>query len=309
MYKVLVIGGSYFMGRVFNILASRTGKYDIRVINRGRYTLNLENVVEMHFDRHNTAMIRGIVPDDNYDAIIDFCAYEPGDIYNFVGSMLNKPSQYIYISTASVYDPYAPAPVNENSPVATRFGTDENSVYVEKKLKLEEELKYTCEHTVWRNMRNMAYTILRPTFVYGPFNYAPREPMYFQNIIKGNPIPHPTDAAAKFQFVYVKDIARMIMAAIGNEKAYNQIFNLAAPDELDYNSFLAELEKANGGKVDIIPMTCAEIAQQQVPLPFPMQYDELYDGSKIVDTLGVGYTPFTDAFKETFDIYMKAMRG
>ena len=32
-----------------------------------------------------------------------------------------------------------------------------------------------------------------------------------------------------------------------------------------------------------------------------MQYDELYYGSKIVDTLGVGYTPFTDAFKETFD--------
>jgi NAD-dependent deacetylase len=68
--------------------------------------------------------------------------------------------------------------------------------------------------------------------------------MYFQNIINGTPIPHPTDAAAKFQFVYVKDIARMIIAAIGNEKAYNQIFNLAAPDELDYNSFLAELEKA-----------------------------------------------------------------
>ena len=36
---------------------------------------------------------------------------------------------------------------------------------------------------------------------------------------------------------------------------------------------------------------------------------KLLDGSKIVETLGVGYTPFTEAFKETFDIYMKAMRG
>lgn len=303
MYKILVLGGSYFMGRVFNILASRTGDYSIRVINRGRYALNLENVVEMHFDRHNTGMIRGIVPADTFDAIIDFCAYEPGDIYSFVSNMLTKTHQYIYVSTASVYDPYAPAPVDELSPVATRFGTDENSVYVQKKLKLEEELKYACSNTP-----GMAYTILRPTFVYGPFNYAPREPMYFNNIINGVATPHPTDAAAKFQFVYVKDIARMIMAAIGNGKAYDQVFNLAAPEQLDYDSFLAELEKVNGGKVDTIPMSCAEIVEKQIPLPFPLQHDELYDGSKITRALGVEYTPFSDAFKETYDIYMKAMR-
>ena len=303
MYKILVLGGSYFMGRVFNILASRTGEYGIRVINRGRYSLNLDNVVEMHFDRHNTGMVRGIVPADTFDAIIDFCAYEPGDIYNFVGNMLTKTHQYIYISTASIYDPFAPAPVDELAPVATRFGTDENSVYVEKKLKLEEELKYTCS-----NYHGMAYTILRPTFVYGPFNYAPREPLYFQNIINGGATPHPTDATAKFQFVYVKDIARMIMAAIGNGKAYDQIFNLAAPDQIDYDIFLAELEKANGGKVDTIPMTCAEIAEKQIQLPFPTQHDELYDGSKITRALGVEYTPFSEAFKETYDIYMKAMR-
>ena len=98
------------------------------------------------------------------------------------------------------------------------------------------------------------------------------------------------------------------MAAIGNPDAFNQVFNMAAPEEIDYNSFLAELEKANGGKVDIAPITCAEAVQQQIPLPFPLQHDETYDGSKIARTLGVEYTPFTDAFKETYDIYMKAMR-
>lgn len=303
MYKILVLGGSYFMGRVFNILASRTGEYGIWVINRGRYSLNLDNVVEIHFDRHNTGMIRGIVPADIFDAIIDFCAYEPGDIYNFVSSMLTKAHQYIYVSTASVYDPYAPSPVNESAPTVTRFGSDENSLYVEKKLKLEEELKYVCSKT-----RGMAYTILRPTFVYGPFNYAPREPLYFQNIINGVATPHPTDSAARFQFVYVKDVARMIMAAIGNGNAYDQTFNLAAPEQLDYNSFLAELENINGERVKTLPMSCAELSEKQIQLPFPLQHDELYDGSKITRELGVKYTPFSEAFKETYDIYMKAMR-
>ncbi len=304
MKKILCLGGSYFMGRVFNILASRSKEFEICVVNRGRYSLNLENVMEIRCDRHDRAMVKGVVPDDTFDAIIDFCAYEPGDIFHFADNMLTRTPQYIYISTASVYDPYAPNPVTEDSPVATRFGTDENSVYVEKKLKLEDELKYTCEKWIY----DMNYTILRPSFVYGPFNYAPRENMYFQNIIDGRPIPHPTDATGKFQMVYVKDIARMIMAAIGNPDTYNQVFNLSAPDVIDYNSFLAELETANGAKVDTIHMSCAEIAQQQIPLPFPMKHDELYDGSKICRTLGVEYTPFSTAFKETYDIYMKAMR-
>lgn len=298
--KVLCIGGSYFMGRVFNILASRSGEYEITVLNRGRYELNLENVVQIHFDRHNTSMVRGIVPADTYDAIIDFCAYEPGDISGFTSAMLTKTKQYIYISTASVYDPYAPAPVAETAPVASRFGTDENSLYVEKKLKLEDELKQAARYG------GFAWTIMRPAFVYGPFNYAPREPMYFQNLLKNAPIPHPTDAAAKFNFVYVKDIAAMLMAAVANDRAYNEIFNLSAPEQLDYDSFLAALEAAHGKKIETIPMTSAEIAEKQIPLPFPLKYDELYDGSKIERLLGVKYTPFDTAFKETYDIFMRA---
>lgn len=303
MKKILCIGGSYFMGRVFNIMASRSGEYEIVVLNRGRYELKLDNVTQIHFDRHNTSMVRGIVPADTFDAIVDFCAYEPGDIRSFTDSMLTKTRQYIYISTASVYDPYAPAPVAETAPVATRFGTDENSVYVHKKLLLEEELKDVCAK------KGFAWTIMRPSFVFGPFNYAPREPMYFQNIIKGAPIPQPTDATARFQFVYVKDVARMLMAAIGNGRAYDEVFNLSAPEQLDYASFMAELEKAHGGKVETIPMTCAEIAEKQIPLPFPMKYDELYDGSKASRLLGVDYTPFSDAFKETHDIYMRAFQN
>ena len=302
MKKILCIGGSYFMGRVFAILASRTNEYDITVLNRGTYKLNLENVSQIHIDRHNTGMVRGIVPCDTYDAIIDFCAYDPGDISSFTGSMLTKTRQYIYISTASVYAPDAPAPVSEIAPVATRFGTDPNSVYVENKLKLEDELRTVCEY------RGEPWTIIRPAFVYGPFNYAPREPLYFQHILQGKPIPHPTDATARFSFVYVKDIARMLMAAIGDSRAYNEVFNLAGPEAITYDSFLAELEKAHGGKVDILPMSCAELAEKQLELPFPTRYDELYDGSKICRLLNVEYTPFETAFKETYDIYMKAFR-
>ena len=301
--KVLVLGGSYFVGRVFNILASRSNEFEIVVVNRGTYELKLDNVSQVHIDRHSGAMIRGIVPADTFDTIIDFCAYEPGDIAGFTSSMLCKTKQYIYISTSSVYDPYAPTPVAETAKEADFFGEDENGVYVAKKLKLEAELKEAARNC------GFSWTIFRPSFIYGPFNYAPREPMYFQNLLKGMPIPHPTDATARFNMVYVKDVARMVMAACANERAYNEVINLAGPDELSYDSFLAALEKNWGKKIETRPVTCAQAAAEQIPLPFPLQFDELYDGKKAERLLGEHYTPFDEAFAETYRIYMKAMGG
>ena len=57
--QVLVIGGTYFAGRVFSILTSRgdSGRDDLHlhIVNRGKYPLNnLQNVTQYVCDRHNT---------------------------------------------------------------------------------------------------------------------------------------------------------------------------------------------------------------------------------------------------------------
>ena len=53
-YKVLVIGGSYFLGRIFCTLASRTGEFDLTLVNRGRYPMtHLPGLREYHCDRHD----------------------------------------------------------------------------------------------------------------------------------------------------------------------------------------------------------------------------------------------------------------
>ena len=37
MKEILVLGGSYFAGRVFSMLASREKDVQLHVVNRGRY--------------------------------------------------------------------------------------------------------------------------------------------------------------------------------------------------------------------------------------------------------------------------------
>jgi len=298
MKKVLILGGSYFVGRVFTRMASRLRDYDLHVVNRGNYPLKIENITHYVCDRHNVEELGKKLPETTWDAVIDFCAYEPGDISSLLKAIPGHVRQYIFISTCSVYEPSAPSPKTEDAPLLATGGDDPGRAYAYKKRLLEEEASQAC------GQKNCALTILRPAFIYGPLNYAPRESFYFDSILENRPIPAPTNSTGRFQFVYVKDVARIVMGCIANEAVYGEACNLSAPEQMDYNGFLDVLAKAHGEPLSLQPVTVAQVYMQNIPLPFPLDSDELYAGDKIKVALGMEYTPFTDGMKETYDIYM-----
>lgn len=94
------------------------------------------------------------------------------------------------------------------------------------------------------------------------------------------------------------------MECIVNEAVYGEAYNLSAPEQIDYKGFLDVLAKAHGEPLSLQPVTVAQVYMQNIPLPFPLDTDELYVGDKTVAALGMEYTPFVDAMKETYDIYM-----
>ncbi len=49
--NILIIGGSYFLGRVFTMIADSS--YHITMVNRGKYSMTQHNIIEYHFDRHD----------------------------------------------------------------------------------------------------------------------------------------------------------------------------------------------------------------------------------------------------------------
>ena len=49
--KVLVIGGSYFLGRVLTMSLSK--QWDMTLVNRGHYSMKDYGVLEYIFDRHD----------------------------------------------------------------------------------------------------------------------------------------------------------------------------------------------------------------------------------------------------------------
>ena len=296
--RVLVIGGSYFAGRVFTMVASAS--CELTLLNRGRYSMTrYPDVRELRCDRHDAAALSALPPAD-YDAVVDFCAYAPGDIETLCASMKATFKKYIYISTADVYDRTAPQPWTEETPVGVNFGHGPESEYLAGKAALESECAAVCAKS------GADCVILRPAFLYGPYNYAPRETWYIQNAVQGRPIPQPTDADGRFQFVYVKDLAMAVLACLGPEAPKGlRAYNLAAPEVFDYDSFLAALRAAADRPIETAPVTVEQVLRENLPLPFPLREveSELFDGSLITRELGLAYTPFPDGIRKAWNAF------
>ena len=298
--KVLVIGGSYFCGRVFAMLAAKKG-YELTFINRGRYSMKHlgENIREYKADRRDLQSLQSCGLKDDFDAVADFCAYEPGDISGLFEGLAISTKKYIYLSTADVYK-RAPGSKTEASPKMDELPSDEANLYAYKKMLLEEELIKTASDS------GFAYTLFRPAFVYGPYNYAPRESVYIRSLIQNLPIYNPVDATGRFQMVYVKNVGEAIIAAIESSAADNKAYNLSAPEILDYPSFLDLMEDVSGLKAaQIIDVTVDQVNAQNLPLPFPLTaYEsELFDGSLAVKDLGIEYTDIKEGMAKAFNAF------
>lgn len=297
--QVLVIGGSYFTGRVFAMVAAREAGFSLTLVNRGTYSMShLPNLREFRCDRHDPAGLRAL-PAGHYDAVVDFCAYDPGDVKGLLEALPGKTDRYILLSTADVYDRDIRTSKDESAPLLTRRPSCGGGEYMYHKMLLEGEAREACAR------RGMELTILRPAFLYGPYNYAPRESFFVEKIVKGLPIPFPADSDARFQFVYVKDAAKAIIACVENPAAAGRAYNLSAPEVLTYRRYMEVLAQVSDLPFTTREVTVAQALEENIPLPFPLtaQEDELYAGDRIVRELGLTYTPFREGMARAYEAF------
>lgn len=296
---VLVIGGTYFAGRVFTLTASRREDMSLTLLNRGRYSLDRETVREIRCDRHDTETLGKALKDTRWDAVADFCAYEPGDVRSIFRVPGFHAEHYLLLSTSSVCDCPPSEEKTEESPVLTASDGTRDGEYAYKKALLEAELKEECGKC------GTAYTIFRPAFIYGPYNYAERESWFIRLIAQGTPIPDPVEAAARFRFVYVGDVAAALQLCLADRRARGRTYHLAGPETLDYPSFFSVLETCSDRPVAYMSVTAQEILRRSIPMPFPIFRDDLCSGKRISEELGFRYVPFQEGMKKTWKAFMQ----
>jgi len=299
MKNLLVIGGSYFTGRVFVEELVKQGGYNIFVFNRGNIPLNFKGVTELRGDRENEERIRKTVPEKEWHAVVDFCGYTPEHIEKMIRSIPGTLHHYIFISSTAVYENTSDLPIKEDAAKVSKRQPELGPYadYGLNKWLAEISLRSECEK------KGIAYTCLRPAIIYGPYNYAPRESYFFDLLRDNKPMVVPKNELALYSFVSVPDVAKVILKCLGNEKVFNQAFNLAGEELISYPRLAQVLEIISGKKPKTIKMSLDEIRQQEIPLPFPPDSHLIYSGEKIRRVLDIEYTPFTDGMRDTYKYY------
>lgn len=304
MKNVLVIGGSYFVGRVFVEELSKNPDCSIYVMNRGNVPLRIKGVTEIKCDRHDLNALSEAIPPVRWDAVVDFCAYIPEDIAAVISVLPSHAvGHYIFISTASIYEKTNDLPICEEAAKLKGPQLGPHGDYAYNKHLAEEELKFQCSEN------NIPWTIFRPTFIYGKYNYAPRERYFFDLMQKGDAIIIPDNELALFTFVSVWDVAHAIIECMGNRNAYTKAFNLSGDELISYSRFVDVLGIITGEHIRIEHMSVHQIDVQGIPLPFPLDEHLIYSGALIKKEIGFSYTPFIEGMRATYAWYKEKRSG
>jgi nucleoside-diphosphate-sugar epimerase len=304
MKNILIIGGSYFAGRVcVEELVKQPGVV-VYVFNRGRQPLNLPGVIELRGDREDPEQLRSAIPAREWAAVIDFCAYTPSHVEALLENLPGSVAQYIFISTTTVLKKSHALPATEEGPILTGPQSElgPSGDYGYDKVMAEKRAREICTDT------RAALTILRPAIIYGYYNYAPRETYFFNLLRTQSPFVIPIEDLALFSFIWVVDMAHLIIRCIGDERTYAQTFNLASDEFISYLRIIEVLEEITGKSIKPTRMPAEDIDRRGIPLPFPLKEHLLYSGAKIQRLFDFSYTPFKRGIREALKYYLTVQK-
>src|SRR6185503_20211358 len=114
--KILVIGGTRFVGRHFVTAATARG-HEVTLFNRGRHSgAAIEGIETIHGDRFtDLAKLAG----RRWDAVLDTCGLLPRAVKASAEALRDAVDLYVFVSSQSVYANLSRPGVDENSPTET----------------------------------------------------------------------------------------------------------------------------------------------------------------------------------------------
>lgn len=296
---ILVIGGSQFVGK-YIVQAALANNHTVTLFNRGKS--NPEQIKEVETiigDRDG-----GLAPLEGkqFDAVIDTCGYVPRVVKQSTELLKNQVKQYLFISTISVYDSNAKAPVTESSPLAHTDDLDTEEITK----KSYGPLKVLCEQVV-TDFYPDNHVIVRPGFIVGPEDYTDRFSYWVKRISNGGEVVVPDNDNLPMQVIDVRDLGHWCIYLL--ERNRSGIYNAVGPDETF--TLLEMLERikqilnsdAEFIRIDESVLKEHELTPRDIPLWIPPEDASSYP-IMAIDTVplqanGLKHTLFETTVKDT----------
>jgi dTDP-glucose 4,6-dehydratase len=211
--RVLVLGGSYFVGRHI-ALSFRARGHEVTLLNRGTRAIALPGIVA---DRNDEQALHAALAGQSFDIVVDTSCYDSRQALSAVSALGGRFRRWIFVSTAAVYDDSAPRPLHES---ARASGSRIWGEYGIKKAAAEAALSLALGSKL---------VVVRPGYVYGPHNILARETFLWSRLLRRRALFVPGMGATPASFVYAQDLADMVCELAHINEAAGRTYNVAHP--------------------------------------------------------------------------------
>lgn len=310
--KVLVLGGTGAMG--VHLVQLLVKKEITTFVTSRKYRKPEGNLQYIQGDAHDVSFIRSILESNDWDAIVDFMAYNTQTFKERVVLFLNSTKQYVFLSSARVYA-NSQQSITENSPRLLDVSDDTDYLATD-----EYALTKARQEDILKNSGYKNYTIIRPYITYSEnrlqLGVLEKEEWLYR-ALHGRTIVFSDDISSKITtLTYGLDVSKGIVAIIGNSKAEGEIFHITTEESKTWNDilviYLDVLEKHLGYKPKVLLQRLKgfikyrpNISKYQVL--YDRLFDRIFDNSKIAQYIDTkSFSKIEIGLKDCLEEFLKS---
>lgn len=298
--KVLFIGGTGIISTACAELAVARG-FDLTVLNRGKRE-TLPGTQQIVADINDASAANAALTGKNaWDVVVDFISFTPAEMEQRIALFKGRVGQFIFISSASVYQkPATHWLITESTPLVNPFWDYSRD-------------KIACEERLTRALREEGFpaVIVRPSFTYGntvvplAMNSWPKTFTAVDRMRRGKPVIIPGDGLTLWTMTHNSDFAKALIGLLGHQGAVGHAFHITSDEVLTWNQIYEAVAEAAGVSLDTVHISSDFITACVPDGAGSLQGDKancaIFDNTKIKRFVPdyVATTRFRDGIKRT----------
>jgi nucleoside-diphosphate-sugar epimerase len=271
--KTLFIGGTGIISSGCVQAALQRG-WSVTLLNRGS-TAAPAGCRHLAADIRNPAQARAALGGLEFDAVVDWVAFEPAHVETDLELFRARTGQLVFISSASAYQtPPERLPITEDTPLDNPYWA-----YSRQKIACEERLRAAMRD-------GFPVTIVRPSHTYGRGRF-PYDGGYtvLDRIRRGKPVVVPGDGTSLWTLTHNLDFATGLLGLLGRSEALGEAFHITGDEWLTWNAIFGILGRQLGCEPRLVHVPSAAILRADADWGASVWGDKahsmIFDNSKL----------------------------
>jgi 2'-hydroxyisoflavone reductase len=245
--KILVLGGSRFLGRTF-VEEAQMQNHEVTIFNRGNQNEGFQDVEILTGDRFGDL---NELKNRYWDAVLDTSGFIPSSVLMSTDLLKDRVKHYTFISSISVYQDWVQENFDEKYPVYAMSLDEANNLSKNSNgYEYYGQFKALCEVIAEKNMPGCVLNV-RAGQLIGPNDYTDRIPYWIHRIAAGGKVLAPGNPNRPVQMIDNQDLSQWILSMMASQSAGT--FNVTGPDyTLTMGEFLETCRKVTGSNAEIV---------------------------------------------------------